>query len=96
MKKILRIIIIVVVIGGALFAVTLLMKKNSKPATTYDTTTLTKETIVNRVVATGKVVPEDEVLIKPQISGIINKIYVEEGDQVRTGRSYCEDHGCTQ
>ena len=85
MKKILRIVIIVVVIGGAFIAVITLMKKNRKPATTYETTTLTKETIVNRVVATGKVVPEDEVLIKPQISGIINKIYVEEGDKVSTG-----------
>lgn len=85
MKKFLQIFIIVVVIGGGLYGVTVLMKKNSKPATEYDTTTLTQETIVNKVIATGKVVPEDEVLIKPQISGIINKIYVEEGDKVRTG-----------
>ena len=85
MKKFLQIFIIVVVIGGGLYGVTVLMKKNSKPATEYDTTTLTQETIVNKVIATGKVVPEDEVLIKPQISGIINKIYVEEGDKVKTG-----------
>lgn len=85
MKKFLQIFIIVVVIGGALYGVTALMKKNSKPATEYETTTLARETIVNKVIATGKVVPEDEVLIKPQISGIINKIYVEEGDKVRTG-----------
>jgi len=85
MKKILRVLIIVVVIGGALYGVTVLMKKNSKPATEYDTTSLTQETIVNKVIATGKVVPEDEVLVKPQISGIINRIYVEEGDQVKTG-----------
>jgi HlyD family secretion protein len=85
MKKFLQIFIIVVVIGGALYGITALMKKNSKPAAEYDTTTLSEETIVNKVIATGKVVPEDEVLIKPQISGIINKIYVEEGDKVRTG-----------
>lgn len=85
MKKFLQIFIIVVVIVGGLIGVTVLMKKNSKPATEYDTTTLTQETIVNKVIATGKVVPEDEVLIKPQISGIINKIYVEEGDKVKTG-----------
>ena len=36
-------------------------------------------------VATGKVVPEDEVEIKPQISGIIETLYVEEGDNVKTG-----------
>ena len=36
-------------------------------------------------VATGKVIPEDEVEIKPQISGIIQTLYVEEGDNVKTG-----------
>ena len=72
MKKFLQIFIIVVVIGGGLYGVTVLMKKNSKPATEYDTTTLTQETIVNKVIATGKVVPEDEVLIKPQMkSGLL-------------------------
>ncbi|MGB4547231.1 MAG: efflux RND transporter periplasmic adaptor subunit, partial [Flavobacteriaceae bacterium] len=36
-------------------------------------------------VATGKVVPEDEVAIKPQISGIIDVIYLEEGAKVKAG-----------
>lgn len=35
--------------------------------------------------ATGKVIPEDEVEIKPQISGIVDKIYLEEGATVRAG-----------
>ena len=34
---------------------------------------------------TGKVIPEDEVEIKPQISGIIEKLFVEEGDLVANG-----------
>ena len=38
-----------------------------------------------KTVVTGKVIPEDEVEIKPQISGIIDVLYVEEGDQVKTG-----------
>ncbi|MGB2554810.1 MAG: efflux RND transporter periplasmic adaptor subunit, partial [Flavobacteriaceae bacterium] len=42
-------------------------------------------TIEQKTVATGKVVPEDEVEIKPQISGIVDKILKEEGDQVVAG-----------
>ena len=34
---------------------------------------------------TGKVIPEDEVEIKPQIQGIIEGLFVEEGDLVQTG-----------
>jgi HlyD family secretion protein len=36
-------------------------------------------------VVTGKVIPEDEVEIKPQIQGIIEGLFVEEGDLVQTG-----------
>ena len=43
------------------------------------------DTIEKRAVATGKVEPRDEVLIKPQISGIISEIYKEAGEQVRQG-----------
>lgn len=45
------------------------------------------DTIEKRAVATGKVEPRDEVLIKPQISGIISEIYKEAGEQVQTGGS---------
>ena len=43
------------------------------------------DTIEKRAVAPGKVEPRDEVLIKPQISGIISEIYKEAGEQVRQG-----------
>ena len=36
-------------------------------------------------VATGKVEPRDEVLIKPQISGIISEVYKEAGQSIRQG-----------
>lgn len=85
MKKILKYLFIGVVIIGLLYVVARVFKTNSKPAVTFETMTLKKETITNKVVATGKVVPEDEVNIKPQISGIIEKIYLEEGAKVKAG-----------
>lgn len=35
--------------------------------------------------ATGKVEPRDEILIKPQISGIIDEVYKEAGQSIRKG-----------
>ena len=35
--------------------------------------------------ATGSIVPKEEVLIKPNISGIIDEIYVEAGDVIKRG-----------
>ncbi|MDO7612238.1 MAG: efflux RND transporter periplasmic adaptor subunit, partial [Flavobacteriaceae bacterium] len=58
---------------------------NSKSSITYDTTTAFIASIEKKTVATGKVVPEDEVAIKPQISGIIDVIYLEEGAKVKAG-----------
>lgn len=60
-------------------------KKNSASPITFETEKLSKETIVNKTVATGKVQPLEEVEIKPQISGIIDKIYLEEGTIVKKG-----------
>ena len=60
-------------------------KTNSRSAITYDTAQLEIKTIEDKIVATGSLVPEDEVNIVPQISGIIEEIYIEEGDEVNAG-----------
>ena len=70
---------------GVLYATVFFIKSNSKPAVQYDTETALITSIEMKSVATGKVIPEDEVEIKPQISGIIQTLYVEEGDNVKTG-----------
>jgi HlyD family secretion protein len=60
-------------------------KKNSKSPIEYETENAFKTNIVRKTVATGKVIPLEEVEIKPQITGIIEKIYVEEGAKVQKG-----------
>jgi len=60
-------------------------KKNSKSPEEYETEKPFKTNIVRKTVATGKVIPLEEVEIKPQISGIIDKIFVEEGAKVIKG-----------
>ena len=44
-----------------------------------------KTNIVNKTVATGKVVPRKEIEIKPRVSGIVSELFVEPGDIVRIG-----------
>lgn len=40
----------------------------------------------DKVMATGKIVPREEIEIKPNMSGIIDKILVQEGDKVTAGQ----------
>ena len=84
MSKRAKIILGIVVI---LFIVIVLWlkKKNSADIELFKTETAFKATIVKKTVATGKVIPLEEIEIKPQITGIINKIYLLEGAKVKKG-----------
>ncbi len=70
---------------GILFSIAFFVKSNSTSAIQYETQTLITATIEDKIVATGKVLPEDEVNVVPQIAGIIQELYVEEGDEILTG-----------
>ncbi|WP_420602781.1 efflux RND transporter periplasmic adaptor subunit [Flagellimonas sp.] len=85
MKKILKWVGLAVLVLGALWAATFFIKSNSKSTIEYETHKPFISSIEKKTVATGKVIPEDEIEIKPQISGIIDKIYLEEGVQVKAG-----------
>lgn len=85
MKKFLKISFIVVVI--ILFGLVLryFYKANNRPAEAFQTEKPFYTSIANKVVATGSLNPEEEIELKPQISGIVNEIMVEEGDLVQKG-----------
>jgi HlyD family secretion protein len=83
--KITKYLIIAIAIFGVLFSVAYFVKTNSKSAITYKTEQLEQQTIARETVVTGKVIPEDEVEVKPQIGGIIERIFIEEGNLVKTG-----------
>lgn len=75
-------LLIVVVFGGSMYY---LYQKNSEDPVVYQTETPSTQTIVKKAVATGSILPLEEVLIKPNISGVIEEIYVEGGDYVKSG-----------
>ncbi|PXV68061.1 HlyD family secretion protein [Dysgonomonas alginatilytica] len=84
-KKIFSIIgvvlIAVVVVGIFVF----LWKKSQPKEVIYEIVEVVEGDIENATVATGKVSPRDEVLIKPQIAGIIETVLKEAGDFVKAG-----------
>jgi len=83
--KYLKKVIVLFLVLAVVFATLFFIKSNKKDITEYKTIQLQKQTIETKIVATGKVVPKDEVEIKPQIPGIIDKILVNEGDEVKAG-----------
>jgi HlyD family secretion protein len=85
MNKFVKYGLIGILVLGALWAATYFIKTNSKSAVTYETTTPFTSTIERKTVATGKVIPQEEIEIKPQITGIIERILKEEGDNVKIG-----------
>ena len=83
--KTLKYTLITLFILAGLFAVAYFIKTNSKSVIDFEIGTPFISSIEKKTVVTGKVIPEDEVEIKPQISGIIQEIFVEEGDKVNEG-----------
>ncbi|HNP69341.1 MAG TPA: efflux RND transporter periplasmic adaptor subunit [Aequorivita sp.] len=85
MKKSKTIIILVTI--GVLFAVSMywLYSKNIEDPVVYETEKPAMGSIIKKTVATGSIVPKEEVLIKPNISGIIDEIFVEAGEIVKAG-----------
>ncbi|WP_347373890.1 efflux RND transporter periplasmic adaptor subunit [Aequorivita sp. Q41] len=85
MKKTKTIIILSTI--AILFIVSMywLYSKNIEDPVVYETEKPTMGSIVKQTVATGSIVPKEEVLIKPNISGIIDEIFVEAGTVVKAG-----------
>ena len=84
MSKRSKIILIIIAIGF-IAALIWFGKKNKKSIVEYETETPFRTTIVKKTVATGKVIPLEEIEIKPQITGIIDKIVLLEGSKVKKG-----------
>lgn len=84
-KKILKyflVILMIVLFFGTLYY--LYAKSKDKPVE-YDTVRPFVTNIYKKTVATGSVVPRNEIEIKSNISGIIDEIYVEAGQKVKKG-----------
>src|SRR3712207_7139785 len=86
MKKYLKIATLVIMALVLVWTFVFLYQKSRPKVTVYETVTPEVADLEKTTVATGKVEPRDEILIKPQISGIIAEVYKEAGQSVRKDR----------
>jgi len=82
MKKVLKILGIVLLLGLFIGTIYFLYAKSEEKPVVFQTTQAMKTNIIKKTVATGSVVPRKEIEIKPQVSGIIDEIYIEAGVEV--------------
>jgi HlyD family secretion protein len=75
-------ILIAIVFFGALYY---LYAKNQESPIVFETDKVEVKTILKSTLATGNIVPDEEVLIKPNISGIIEAVYIKAGESVKAG-----------
>lgn len=85
MKKSVTIFVLIFIVVTFSAAMYYLYQKNAEDPVVYTTEKASIQTIVKKTVATGSIIPLEEVLIKPNISGVIEEIYVEGGDILQAG-----------
>lgn len=85
MKKVIKYIVLVLIVAVFAGTFVFLYKKSKPEEIRYQELTAKKQDVARSTVLTGKIVPRNEVNIKPQINGIIAEIFKEAGQMVQQG-----------
>lgn len=85
MKRTKTVILLLVIVACFATALIYLWKKNQEDPITYLSEMPSEHTIVVKTMATGNIVPKEEVLIKSNISGVIEEVYIEAGEYIKSG-----------
>ena len=86
LKKAVYILLGLIAAAAFISVVAYLVKSNSRQNEAFLTRKPTVQNMEDKVMATGKIVPREEIEIKPNMSGIVEKILVKEGDKVTAGQ----------
>jgi HlyD family secretion protein len=85
MKKILKFTLLIIGAVLVIWTFWFLWQKSRPKVKNYQIESVSIGSIDKKSVATGKVDPRNEILIKPQMSGIITAVYKQAGDVVKAG-----------
>lgn len=85
-KKAIYIFLSLLLVVALFSGIGYLIKSNSQESEAFLTRKPTIQNMDDKVMATGKIIPKEEIEIKPNIAGIIDKILVDEGDEVVAGQ----------
>lgn len=86
LKKILYGLLAVIGLGLMVMVITYFINSNKEEKEVFLTKKPFVQDLEDKVMATGKIVPKEEVEIKPNMPGIIDQILVKEGDKVAVGQ----------
>ena len=86
MKKVFRITLFTLLVGSFLYMSYFLYSKSKEPDEVFETDSVFVTTIIRKTVATGSIIPRKEIEIKSQVSGVVDKIYVEAGQVAKKGQ----------
>ncbi len=85
MKRVAWIIVALTLLGVFGYTLVFLWSKSQTPPTVYETEEPVHTDIVKKTVATGAIIPRQEVEIKPRVSGVIEELAVEPGAAIKRG-----------
>ncbi len=85
MKRFLKILVVLLVVAAAGYGLLRAMSRGGEESP-FELVAVERGTIVDRALATGQIVPEEEISVKSQISGIVKECYAKVGDTVRVGQ----------
>ncbi|MCK5857624.1 MAG: efflux RND transporter periplasmic adaptor subunit [Bacteroidales bacterium] len=85
MKTFFKILIGLIILGIFGYTMYYLWEKSQVKPVVFETTQAFETNIIKKTTATGSVKPRKEIEIKPKVSGIIDKIFVTEGQVLKKG-----------
>lgn len=85
MKRALPALIVLGCVLGAAGTLWFLWSKSKKPPPPTRVESPELKDLVKKTVATGAIVPREEVEIKPRVSGVIEELFVEAGAEIKAG-----------
>lgn len=85
MKRFLIFLTIIIILGMFVGTGYFLYQKSEEPPIVYETDQPFKTDIIKKTIATGSIVPRKEIALKSQVSGVVDELYLEEGENVKVG-----------
>jgi len=85
MSKAGKVVVGSVVVGAVAVGLLLYSRNASAKQEGLKTVEVTRGTIIDKALAVGQIVPDQEIQVKSQISGIVSRTFVEVGDRVEVG-----------
>ena len=85
MKTFFKILLGLLLVSAFSYTLYFLYEKSQTKPIVYETDSPVIIDIIKKTTATGSVVPRKEIEIKPVVSGIIDELFVEEGEMIKKG-----------